>query len=67
MQGEWLHEAADHRCRFPNEYALAGKVQHPRNVYLCEDAITAILDSYTDYVALISQPTRRTSAPFTGI
>src|SRR5215468_10038980 len=43
MQGEWNHDAAYYRCRFPNQYALANKINHPRNVYLREDALTPAL------------------------
>ena len=46
MQGEWNHDAAYYRCRFPTEYALANKISHPRNVYLREDAITPIVDRW---------------------
>jgi hypothetical protein len=31
--------AASYRCRFPAEYALANRVQHPVNVYLREDQL----------------------------
>ena len=41
MQGHWTNEAAYYRCRFPTEYALANKVDHPRNVYLREDAASS--------------------------
>ena len=30
-----------YRCRFPSEYAFANKVNHPRNVYLREDAFAS--------------------------
>ena len=46
MQGEWNHDAAYYRCRYPNEYALANKVVHPRNVYLREDALTPTLERW---------------------
>ena len=38
MQGQWINEASYYRCRFPTEYALANKIDHPRNVYVREDA-----------------------------
>ena len=38
MQGHWINAAPYYRCRFPDEYALANKVSHPRNVYLRQDA-----------------------------
>lgn len=36
MQGQWSHEEAYYRCRFPQEYALANRVEHPSHVYLRE-------------------------------
>jgi site-specific DNA recombinase len=36
MQSQWNHDEPYYRCRFPNEYGLANKIQHPRNVYLAE-------------------------------
>jgi site-specific DNA recombinase len=38
MQGHWINAAPYYRCRFPDEYALANKISHPRNVYLRQDA-----------------------------
>jgi hypothetical protein len=35
-----------YRCRYPNEYAIANKVEHPRNVYVREDAIVPPLDRW---------------------
>lgn len=32
MQGNWVNDASYYRCRFPEQYALANKVAHPRNV-----------------------------------
>lgn len=29
MQGHWANNAPYYRCRFPAEYALANKVEHP--------------------------------------
>ncbi|WP_208641486.1 recombinase zinc beta ribbon domain-containing protein [Micromonospora arborensis] len=46
MQGQYNHGAAYYRCRFPQEYALANEVEHPRNVYLREDALTDPLDEW---------------------
>lgn len=46
MQGNWINEAPYYRCRFPDEYALANKIRHPRNVYLREDAILPTLDHW---------------------
>jgi hypothetical protein len=46
MQGQYHHGEAYYRCRFPQEYALANQVPHPRNVYLREDALTDPLDTW---------------------
>ncbi|MFI6458648.1 hypothetical protein ACIBF6_44775 [Streptosporangium amethystogenes] len=46
MQGNWSNEAPYYRCRFPEEYALANRVMHPRNVYIREDAIVPKLDRW---------------------
>src|SRR5262249_57789339 len=46
MQGHWLRDAPYYRCRFPNEYALANKVTHPRNVYLRQDDFEANINSW---------------------
>ncbi|MFJ5599939.1 zinc ribbon domain-containing protein [Micromonospora parva] len=46
MQGQYNHGVAYYRCRFPQEYALANEVEHPRNVYLREDALTDPLDEW---------------------
>jgi hypothetical protein len=39
MQSHWVNDAPYYRCRFPAEYALANRVQHPLNVNLREDAV----------------------------
>ncbi|GAA1194361.1 recombinase family protein [Pseudonocardia alaniniphila] len=46
MQGTWNHGRAHYRCRFPNEYAIANKLQHPLAVYLREDAVLGPLDEW---------------------
>ena len=46
MQGTHAHEIARYRCRFPSEYALANKVEHPATVYVREDAIVPRLDEW---------------------
>ncbi|QGK72255.1 recombinase family protein [Allosaccharopolyspora coralli] len=46
MQGTWNHDRAHYRCRFPSEYAIANKLDHPRSVYLREDQLTPALDSW---------------------
>lgn len=45
-----------YRCRFPQEYALANKVEHPRNVYLREDAAVPRLDRW---LARLFEPRHR--------
>jgi site-specific DNA recombinase len=32
MQGNFNHGLPHYRCRFPNEYALANHIEHPRAV-----------------------------------
>ncbi|MEV0724327.1 hypothetical protein AB0I37_16305 [Micromonospora purpureochromogenes] len=44
MQGQYNHGDAYYRCRVPQEYALVNQVEHPRNVYLRQDALTDPLD-----------------------
>ena len=46
MQGQQNHGAPYYRCRFPDEYALANRLHHPRNVYLREDALLPALDGW---------------------
>ncbi len=46
MQGNWSNEAPYYRCRFPEEYALANRIMHPRNVYVREDMIVPKLDRW---------------------
>jgi site-specific DNA recombinase len=46
MQGSWNNQQAHYRCRFPSEYAIANKVDHPITVYLREDAILGPLDTW---------------------
>jgi hypothetical protein len=45
MQGTWNHGAAHYRCRYPSEYAIANKIDHPPSVYLREDAIIDDVDA----------------------
>ena len=44
MQSHTVHGDAYYRCRFPAEYALANRVEHPLSVNLREDAIIGHLD-----------------------
>ncbi|MDI5979833.1 recombinase family protein [Amycolatopsis magusensis] len=46
MQGQQSRESLYYRCRFPNEYGLANKVEHPRNVYLAERELVEPLDQW---------------------
>jgi hypothetical protein len=46
MQGTWAHDAARYRCKFPSEYTLANKVEHPKSVYVRESAIVPKLDEW---------------------
>jgi site-specific DNA recombinase len=46
MQGSWNNERAHYRCRFPSEYAIANKVDHPLAVYVREDALLGPLDGW---------------------
>ncbi|MFP8959970.1 recombinase family protein [Streptomyces nanhaiensis] len=55
MQAQWSHGDAYYRCRFPEQYALANRVPHPRNVYLREKWLTPALD---DWLAGVFQPHR---------
>jgi site-specific DNA recombinase len=45
MTGNWNNEQAYYRCRFPAEYALANRVDHPKTVYLREVDVTGRLDN----------------------
>jgi hypothetical protein len=46
MEGTWNNDRPYYRCRFPEEYALANRLVHPRSVYLREDALTGPLDRW---------------------
>ncbi|HEX5994940.1 MAG TPA: hypothetical protein VFY84_07335 [Jiangellales bacterium] len=46
MQGQHSHGDAYYRCRFPQEYALANRLEHPRNVYMREEALVDPLDRW---------------------
>ena len=46
MQGHWANAAPYYRCRFPSEYALANRVQHPLNVTLRQDTLLGPLDGW---------------------
>lgn len=46
MQSHWANGAPYYRCRFPAEYALANKVEHPLNVSLREAVIIGHVDRW---------------------
>jgi site-specific DNA recombinase len=46
MQSHWVNGAPYYRCRFPAEYALANRVEHPLNVNLREDAVIGQVDQW---------------------
>ncbi|MEV4604945.1 recombinase family protein [Amycolatopsis sp. NPDC049253] len=46
MQGQRNHERPFYRCRYPTEYGLANKTEHPRNVYLAERDLLGPLDTW---------------------
>ena len=55
MQGQHSHGAAYYWCRYPKEYALAGHVRHPANVYLREADVLPAVD---DWLSAIFSPHR---------
>lgn len=52
MQSQWSHGDAYYRCRYPDEYGLANRVHHPRNVYLRESGLVKLLDNWLAKVFL---------------
>jgi hypothetical protein len=46
MEGTWNNNRAHYRCRFPAEYALANRIDHPLSVYLREDVVLEPLDGW---------------------
>lgn len=46
MQGNWFHDAAVYRCRYPREYAVANSLEHPTNVFLKENLLIAPIDEW---------------------
>jgi site-specific DNA recombinase len=46
MQGQQSKQALYYRCRFPTEYGLANRIEHPRNIYLAERELLAPLDDW---------------------
>jgi len=50
MQAHHSGHATYYRCRFPEEYGLANKIAHPRNVYVREDHLLPGLDRWLGIV-----------------
>jgi len=46
MQGSWNNGKPHYRCVYPEEYALANHVHHPRSVYVREELIVPHLDRW---------------------
>jgi site-specific DNA recombinase len=46
MQGQHSHGVAYYRCRYPQEYALANRIGHPRNVIMREEVLIQPLDTW---------------------
>ena len=44
----WTNGYPYYRCRYPQEYALANGIDHPRNVYLKEEYVVPELDAWLD-------------------
>ena len=57
MQSHWVNDAPYYRCRFPAEYALANKMEHPLNISFREAQIVAQVDRW---LALEFTPPRLT-------
>ncbi|MGW4774378.1 hypothetical protein ACWEO2_40870 [Nocardia sp. NPDC004278] len=55
MQGNWFHGAAFYRRRYPQEYAIAGSLEHPTNVFLKEDML---IDPIDNWLAEVFEPER---------
>jgi site-specific DNA recombinase len=45
MQGQWNHDSAYYRCKYPADYPDAG-TEHPRSVYVKEAAVIPGLDGW---------------------
>jgi len=64
MQAHWANNLACYRCRFPNEYALANKISHPRNVYVRETDVLPGLDAWlAEEFAPTASPRPSTTSP----
>uniref|UniRef100_UPI000E3D9417 recombinase family protein n=1 Tax=Allorhizocola rhizosphaerae TaxID=1872709 RepID=UPI000E3D9417 len=56
MQGQHSHDVAYYRCRYPSDYALANRVDHPKNVIMREDLAIEPIDQW---IASVFDPARR--------
>ncbi|WP_372503155.1 recombinase family protein [Hamadaea flava] len=56
MQGQHSHKVAYYPCRYPSDYALANRVDHPKNVIMREDQAIGPID---DRIASAFAPSRR--------
>jgi site-specific DNA recombinase len=56
MQGQHSHDVAYYRCRYPADYALANRIDHPKNVIMREDLATGPIDRW---IASVFDPTQR--------
>ncbi|TQS46175.1 recombinase family protein [Cryptosporangium phraense] len=46
MQGNFNHDRPHYRCRYPGDYAAANHVEHPKALYLREDALAGPVDEW---------------------
>ncbi|WP_239395558.1 zinc ribbon domain-containing protein, partial [Frankia sp. CiP3] len=46
MQGSWNNGKPHYRCVYPDQYALANHIHHPRSVYIREELIVPHLDRW---------------------
>jgi len=46
MQGSWNNGRAHYRCQYAAEYAIVNELDHPKAVYLREDAVMPKLDGW---------------------
>lgn len=65
MSGKWNNDQAYYLCRYPAEYALANRVNHPKNVYIKEADVIGHVD---DWLAELFAPeaVNETVAQLTG-
>jgi site-specific DNA recombinase len=46
MQGNWNNGQPYYRCRYPSEYALANRVEHPKTMYVRQADVVPPLDRW---------------------